>query len=609
MPWGFPLSFSVSKVLRTVMRSLVFVALLIATSLAHAQLNYRPGQEFRTLNSDLYEVSIQKNGRVDLELPSGLAVFGNAFPMIWIEGEDGPTPLKLDGRLTGREAVNDRMGQGNGMLFKKGGSEWSIRSYPTKPFLLVQCAFVNTSKKPVRVRALLPWCVGEPNTGQFTLGERTERVVTLPAQSDWNFPLRAESLQIENAASYWSLAAYCPANGRSLIAGFLTNAHGRSYLQFEKQLKDEPFVYGLFRASCIYDPPVELQPGERIESEVLYLAITEPSPLEGLQHYAQTLASANDVSRKRPFAPDGWPGAPTTTPVWSLENDDQAVGCVQAMALQAKRFHFASYLFAPYPRAVYLGAGATYDRWPQFRDRLLTEDQATAWLTAAALCGGKVEIGDAPGDLSEAQQRKLAKVIPAIGQTAQPVDLFETETPRIWVLPLKTTFGAWQIVGVFNWDAQNPLEVTLDFDRIGLSREGYFTVFDFWQERYHGTAMGQLNLTVQPGAVRLLGFRRYESRPMLLASDRHITQGALDHTRVEWDPERLTLSGSFEAIAGTECNLHVLAPEPYALERATSSATEIQPSEEERIVRLHLICDKAGPTDWSLTFTQSAKAN
>ena len=67
-----------------VSRPLRYVALLLlfcAPALAVKPL-YRPAQEYRTTSSDLYEISVQKNGRVDVNLIAGphLPVIANAHP-------------------------------------------------------------------------------------------------------------------------------------------------------------------------------------------------------------------------------------------------------------------------------------------------------------------------------------------------------------------------------------------------------------------------------------------------------------------------------------------------------------------------------------------------
>lgn len=69
---------------------------VLALALVVAQgLDYRPSREFRSMNTSVYEVSVQKNGRTDVALISGAVVFDNAYPMVDLEGGEGPEPLPI----------------------------------------------------------------------------------------------------------------------------------------------------------------------------------------------------------------------------------------------------------------------------------------------------------------------------------------------------------------------------------------------------------------------------------------------------------------------------------------------------------------------------------
>ena len=76
------------------------------------------------------------------------------------------------------------------------------------------------------------------------------------------------------------------------------------------------------------------------------------------------------------------------------------------------------------------------------------------------------------------------------------MDLFSTSVPKIWLLPLESEAGRWDIVGVFNWDETGRQRTRLDFSALGLQDTGYYTVYDYWQDRYYGTAQGYLYIAV-----------------------------------------------------------------------------------------------------------------
>jgi len=70
------------------------------------------------------------------------------------------------------------------------------------------------------------------------------------------------------------------------------------------------------------------------------------------------------------------------------------------------------------------------------------------------------------------------------------------------------------------------------------------------------------------GGVCLLGLRLSDDHPMFLATDRHYTQGAMDHTKIAWDAASRQLSGVFDATPDTDYTLRILVPPPYTFQQA-----------------------------------------
>ena len=262
---------------------------------------YRPGREYRSINTTQFEVIIQKNGRVDLVRLDDSPILQNAFPMVQFAGEENPRRLGLDGRFSAREEVNDRLGHGPGMVFKKGDGEWAIRAYLTQPFITVQAAFVNTTKKPVHVAKLLPLCVGLPREGGVWLGPGSNSAAILSTR-----PSETSYLTQGEALSPWCLAAFNPKTAQSFVAGFLTGTSSTPQLQLASVENANVNAFDLFRAECVYDPPVEVPPGGRLDSEMLYVALSEANPFEGLERYGHATAVWNAVPRQSDPPLQGW---------------------------------------------------------------------------------------------------------------------------------------------------------------------------------------------------------------------------------------------------------------------------------------------------------------
>ncbi len=782
--------------------SFLAAVVLFATHVSAVPLQHKRDKMFRTINTDIYEIGVKKNGETDVTLISREPVFINVNPMIWFDGEPEPVLLDVSGKMTARDGVNNRLGQGHGLMFQKGNCDWTLQAYPTKPYLSAQVAFVNSGKKSVKVKMLIPWAAGGRTPGGVTLGKSTDQSVILENGrtflSNSDIPAKVTG----NSLSLWNAAVYNAFTQRSLIAGFVTNARACTQIRLERSEKADGAFFDLFRAECVYDPPIEVQPRERLESEVLYLSVGETSPLEGLERYGATFAAFNNLKRRAAFLPHGWdswntkyktdineekmlaaldfvdknlkrygwkhfaidagwelgkgnwepdtakfphgmkwfadqihvremtagiwidpftvdansplakahpdwlrtPNAegrqnlsendrildvtvsgayeyvrdlfskigndwgydalqecdfvyqllyaesysnpnltridvlhkgmqavregfgpnkfvtsftplPVTglycnamrigddcAPIWRKAPDKWPWGCVEAMRNAARRYYFAPYAWATDPDCAYFGHADTAARWEVSDKPALTWEQTVTWLTAAALTGGVVKIGDWFPDLSQKEVALLQRLLPTLPRPARPVDLFERDTPCIWSLPIKCDIGQWNIVGVFNWDETSSRKTPISFAELGLDATAYYTVYDFWQDAFHGLAQGRLNVDTAPGSCHLLGLRRYEDHPMFLATDRHFSQGATDFKTLTWNAQTLQLAGTFDGIADTDYNLRVLVPESYNMKSVTVSTGTPATQQEGKVLKIAFRCATQGPVTWTVQF-------
>ncbi|HIJ66632.1 MAG TPA: hypothetical protein HPP77_11855 [Candidatus Hydrogenedentes bacterium] len=550
---------------------------------------YRPSREYRTINTDIYKLTFQKNGRTDVCLVSGEPVFSNAFPMVWFEGESEPSPLDLDGRRSARAAVNDRLGRGHGMVFQKGNCAWHLRAYPTKPFYAAQVTFTNTKKKPVRVKMLLPWCVGEPHRGALSLGADSSKTAILQ-NGDLFRRADSQTLEIGKATSYWHAAAHNPGTGRSLIAGFLTHGAAATVIEIGRQSDANDAELDLFRAATVFDPPVEVAPRQSLDSDVLYLSVEEPTPLHGLERYAAAIAAANAGNAPESYLPlDGLcPAASDASPGWRQRTADGPPGCVEILARAVRRYYLAPYLpTSPRSETTTLPA--------------LTRDQTVAWYTGCALTGGMLPIPDLDANMNEFESAIIQRLRPPPRQPARPVDLFESERPRVWLLRFERDAGEWNVLALFNWD-DHTQRIPLHFERLGLDPATYYTVYDFWRDAYRGAAQGKLEIALPPSSVSLLGLRPYQNRPMFLATDAHFTQGAMNVRSIEWDDHAKRLCGSFNVEAGTSCRYRVLFPEPYEPVGVSTPQGKARSQTDGRVLKFSIPAAEKGPIEWRAEF-------
>ncbi len=623
-----------------VKRLLVLASCLAWCAISPAQFMINPGEEWRTINTDSYEVVIEKGGEVDIRLLDGLPVFDSAFPMVWFEGEEEGEPLDVLGRATAREDVRDRLGEGQGFVWKRGNAEWSIRAYPDKPFFVVQCAYVNDSRAPVTVRALSPWSVGEPRRrGGFLLGEGDiDQVVTLPHEESRWAQHRMPALQRAEGFSYWNLAALDEATGRSLIAGFLTN-QASDYTTISFRRGDDAAERGFdrFRAVCVFDPPVVVQPEESLMSDALYIGISESNPVAGLERFGQAYRIANErVSHKAvngiyeatwdeglgagplglftgtpppaltrivgggpdsitpsntpmprleaPFANTAGPIAPR----WTQPSRNEPLGIAGAMARLARAWYLQPHWAVPVA-------------WPLDA----AQEHLRPALTAAALMGAPLALRDYHG-LPPQQQEDVHRAMVDVPRSARPLDIFQAMPPRIWHLPIETPAGQWDLVALFNWEAEDSISIGLDFAALDLEREQYYTVFDVWERSYEGIAQQSLNVALAPKSMKLLMLRKREDRPTVAAHDATLLAGADTVRRIAWDGESQVLSGTLH-IEGSSSSLHLSAPEAYVIDHVTLAGEDAVFERERSRVTIPLPTHH-GAVEWEVRFKRQGAA-
>ncbi|MFH0796366.1 MAG: glycoside hydrolase family 36 protein, partial [Candidatus Omnitrophota bacterium] len=193
-------------------------------------------------------------------------------------------------------------------------------------------------------------------------------------------------------------------------------------------------------------------------------------------------------------------------------------------------------------------------------------EEAKIRLSLVALSGGQVFLGDDLTALSDEQWRLLGKCIPPYGSAARPIDLFEhtypDSYPHIWHLPVKTDWGSWNIVGLFNLNTE-PMDIEVHFRSLGLQEEKDYLVFEFWDAEFIGKKKGMLKLNLQPLTTRLLLIKAVPDYPAVLSSDMHFTQGGVELSGVSYDVQTRMLQGRAIRQKGETGRLFVFVPEGY----------------------------------------------
>ncbi len=641
------------------LRAAPIAMFLLAIAIGASAQPMGKSKEYRSLNTELYKISIQKDGQLDVFLATDTPVIIDAFPMIWMEGEREPERLKTSGRWTERLAVEDRLGQGQGVVHQHDGWEWSLRAYPTRPYFAVQLAYTNQSNKPVRIKALLPWCVGLPGKGMILLGPGTSEARALTGTASGT-PAAAQG----EAQSPDVIAVVNATTGQSLIAGFVTQDYAHGLLEVgapAPEKKDSPSSLRRFRAMSAFDDAVELAPGETVRSEVLYLSIAEPDPVVALQRYARAVQVVNNkygpdqnkplhawvltdpaqsgpalaerlraLQSRVPLSSVGYVliGSPEGSAlrgseVFDLSNVIRETGYIplqwedlgNASAIPGRQGQFSSFsgilrirpegtisqtkiliqklqqdlgdnawLLGAEPS---LGAATLFDGViTDAADRLYltpqparhtvflppnTGNAAHAHLVAAAMlgCGLLLPLPDAD---DHATPDLVARLLPSPSATTRPVDLFASRHPGIFHLHNRALDGDVHVIVIANWNRDLALSTPIPFARFGFVADAYYTVYDFWQRQYLGTASNTLNISIPPGETTVLVCRPFLGHPMLVSTGENLAQDYPALRRADWDAQARTLTVEFADAATTHAarRFTLAVPAPYHFANATA---------------------------------------
>lgn len=204
----------------------------------------------------------------------------------------------------------------------------------------------------------------------------------------------------------------------------------------------------------------------------------------------------------------------------------------------------------------------------------------------------------------------LKRIMPSHGLLPRPVDLFENDLPRIWLLTDDRGDPRRDVIGLYNWHS-GAADFYVPMDRIGLSANTRYVAFDYWGNCFVPPFEKQLRVTVPAQSCRILAVRAELDRPQLISASRHVTQGIVDVTEETWDAATRTLSGRSKIVAGDPYELRVVAlsrDSVWQLDAADASAdADVTFEQTNGLVRATIHPSASGEVKWRLRFGESAR--
>ena len=288
----------------------------------------------------------------------------------------------------------------------------------------------------------------------------------------------------------------------------------------------EEWGYEFFKLDFLYAAALE---GQRYETQM-----TRAQALRlGLEIIRETVGEKFILGCGCPLGPavglvDGMRIGPDVATYWRYYREDLSAAAVEnALRNAVTRYFTHRRLWINDPDCVLVRS--------REEESDLTRNEMRTLVTIVGLCGGMVMSGDDLGSLHPRRLDYLKSILPPLGESAIPLDLFDNELPRLLSLTVKAGHGQWLIVAFINWEDRT-VRTVVEFAPLGLHVNQDYHVYDYWHRRYLGTARERLVIPRhQPHETVLLLFKPVSQRPELLTSTFHLTQGGVEVRSVGWE--------------------------------------------------------------------------
>ncbi len=170
---------------------------------------------------------------------------------------------------------------------------------------------------------------------------------------------------------------------------------------------------------------------------------------------------------------------------------------------------------------------------------------------------------------------------------------------HLFLLEINKPFENWMLLGRTGGEFEN-----IPFSEIGLESYEEYYVFEFWSKRLMGSFQGSFF----PGKIdprfncQLFCIRKRQSRPQVIATNRHITCGGYDLEDVGWDGNALT--GRSRLVGRDTYILYVTEPAGFSIQSASCSkgAKVLKTERQDGLILVFIQSEKNSTISWKLQF-------
>lgn len=196
-------------------------------------------------------------------------------------------------------------------------------------------------------------------------------------------------------------------------------------------------------------------------------------------------------------------------------------------------------------------------------------------------------------------------------KTVRPVDLFEHDPARIWVLTYEVGEEKRQVVGLFNWSDQL-WTFRVDRAAAGLDPQAEYDGFEFWSAA-PVPRFKDLEVTVPPRSSCLVAVRKVQDCPRLVSTSRHVTQGAVDLVGETWERGTNTLKGASRVVGKDPYEMRIVLQGKGSAWRVVSARVSeadekagvtVSHSQANGWARIHLRAPVNKEVNWEVQFSR-----
>jgi hypothetical protein len=216
-----------------------------------------------------------------------------------------------------------------------------------------------------------------------------------------------------------------------------------------------------------------------------------------------------------------------------------------------------------------------------------SEQWSTMWASWIALSGTVMTYGDRLAELPPSQMSLYNRAFPPLNISGRPLDIWENKPFYLWGMSPTDADGPYQLFGAFELGGKGQGQLALNLDEIAArcrgwnqpaSAPGDYLVWNFWERKLVPSKGWELIIATPSKSGSLFALRPRLSRPQLLSTSGHFSQGMLETLGIEWNATTGALSGKVRGNGFLATTLYFHAPAGMKLKTAKLGGRVVETS-------------------------------